>query len=288
MAAGTAIVESTIPNTAWAARPRPIPDKTQELAKYLPKDYFIHSGPADRRRVALTFDDFSGIETIDYLHRLLNIAKSHNFHITAFPIGEEQLFSYEEKPDWTRSVWRRAIAESNVVGNHTYDHRLLGHLPARQIEQELRKQYRAMNTVLGFRHTEIVARPPGGDGGFQSQEPQYHNVHGVFRRLGYWLTMWTTDSNTPDNRVVTTNEDARFLHKIFHDPAEHVRNGSIILIHPTTLSIDGVHTLVHRLQAMNYELCSVPELFAPRAKWPSNVHPSQPPGQATGPSQQRP
>jgi peptidoglycan/xylan/chitin deacetylase (PgdA/CDA1 family) len=186
-------------------------------------------------------------------------------HFTFFPVGQSQLESFSARPAATRQAWKRALAEGHVVGNHTYDHKLLGTMSSAGIRNELHGQFTAMNRVLGFTHRELLMRPPGGSGGFNipALHGQFIHTLSAVKERGYYMTMWTVDSNAPDGEIVTPHEDERFLYKIFHDPVEHVRNGSIILVHPTTLSINGMSRLVTELKARQYNLVSVPELFEP-------------------------
>ena len=125
-------------------------------------------------------------------------------------------------------------------------------------------QNKWLNNVLGYEYDEHLFRPPGGDGGYPSQASFPHLLRAVAEK-GSNVTMWSIDSNAPDGEIVTTNEDARFLGKINNE----VRNGSIILIHPTTLSVNGLRTLMQHLQHEGYGMVTVPELFAPFDSWTS-------------------
>jgi peptidoglycan/xylan/chitin deacetylase (PgdA/CDA1 family) len=244
------------------------PDNAPGLEKHLPSTHFIGHGPDNLPNVAITIDDFFGTSSIDYLQQVLVLGRSHGVHFTFFPVGKAQIENYRAMPRRTRSAWRQALSDGHSIGNHTYDHSLLGTMSTKAVDQELIGQFNAMNSVLGFKHHEYLMRPPGGSGGFDNPtlHDQYVHTLNAVKDVGYYMTMWTVDSNAPNGQIVTPNEDQRFLNKIFNDPYEHVRDGSIILVHPTTLSINGVNLLIDGLRKRGYRMLSVPELFTPPKK----------------------
>lgn len=256
-----------------ATEPRP---PAEYFKHHLPRDHFIRSGPEHRRRVAVTVDDFSQSYAPDYLAGLLQIGRETDTHFTLFPIGNSLAWQY----DRSRHLWRQAVAQGHVIGNHTWDHDTnLAAGSRAHIESELVRQQQMVNKILGRRYDQYLMRPPGGSGGFPNGNPssrneqQHRQEMAVVRDLGYWMTMWTTDSNDAHGRMITpgdtpAQQDARFLHKIFHgvngNTFERVANGSIILVHPNTLSLNGMRQLIAGLRQREYQCVTVPELFAPR------------------------
>jgi peptidoglycan/xylan/chitin deacetylase (PgdA/CDA1 family) len=215
-------------------------------------------------------DDFFGINGADYIEGLVAIGRQTGVKFTAFPTGASLDLHYKKG----RAVdWQQAAADGHVIGNHTYDHVDLSTLNPRQMRTQLLRTRDALDQVMGQPYPPVLMRPPFGGGGFPDAAGTTPTPNGrahdkvmeVVRGLGYFMTMWTTDSNVTIKgqvKVVTPDEDNRFIKKIMKDPYEHVRNGSIILIHPTTLSLNGVEKLINKLQAKNYDLVTIPGLFA--------------------------
>lgn len=239
-------------------------DMDPVLLSHLPASHFIQHGPAHRRNVALTIDDWWAGASFDYLPEVLDLAKEYDARLTLFPVGS----ALRDAPNYgsrraLRRNWRRAPAEGHVIGNHTYTHQPLSGMSDSKIRWELAVQHNWVNTVLGYRYKEHLMRPPGGDGGFPSQGNLFTHTLDAVVNDGYYMTMWSIDSNAPNGAVVTPNEDARFLDKIYSE----VHNGSVILIHPTTLSVNGLHTLMHHLKREGYGMVSVPQLFGPKHEY---------------------
>jgi peptidoglycan/xylan/chitin deacetylase (PgdA/CDA1 family) len=250
--------------SASAAVAVPSSDVTSQLLQRLPVDHLIVHGPAHRPNVAITIDDWwFTSDCLQYLETTLNLGKTHNAQFTFFPVGAALRDAWEGRPTEARRLWRRAAAEGHVIGNHTQTHDPLSTMSTSRIDWELREQHRWVERVLGARYEQHLMRPPGGDGGFSSQGKLFDHTLGAVRDLGYYLTMWSIDSNASDGSIVTADEDSRFLAKIL----SQVDNGSIILVHPTTLSAQGLVTLVGELRRRQFHLVTVPDLFAPAEYW---------------------
>lgn len=266
----------TVKTEVVPAGPAPAPRPPAAYYKHhLPRDHFIRSGPEHRRRVAITVDDFSQDYAPQYLAGLLQLGRQTNTHFTLFPIGNCLAWQYHD----SRHIWRQAVELGHVIGNHTWDHDTSLAAGSRaHIESELVGQQKMVNRILGRRYEQFLMRPPGGSGGFPNGNPssfnerQHHYELSVVRDMGYWMTMWSTDSNDHRGRMITpgatrVQEDARFLDKIFNgvdgNDFEQVRNGSIILVHPNTLSLNGMRQLIDGLHQRAYDCVTVPELFVP-------------------------
>lgn len=232
-----------------------------KIRKYLPSDRFIQHGPTERSRVAITFDDFFGSSGADYLEGLLDIAQQKKLRFTLFPTG----YALDTHRKLGRSdVWKQAVRDGHVIGNHTYDHLPLSAMSTPKILDQLRRQEDALDKVLGAdAYRQFLMRPPGGNGGFPSHVEQFAHTRSAIADAGYYMTMWTTDSNNPNTGQVVTG-DKYFINKIFTYPPEKVRNGSIILIHPTTLTLSGVNKLLQGLSDKQYTPTTVPDMFMPK------------------------
>jgi peptidoglycan/xylan/chitin deacetylase (PgdA/CDA1 family) len=265
-AAGATPLLAGLPDAAAAPSAPSVPsvDISKKLLHRLPGDHFIAHGPGTRRNVAITIDDWWWTDdTLRYLDDTLNIARSFGAGLTFFPVGGALRAALGAQPKATKRLWRRAVEAGHVIGNHTQTHEPMSTMSAQAITWNLKEQHRWVEKVLGTTYHEHLMRPPGGDGGFPSQGRLFDHTLGVVRDLDYYLTMWSIDSNAPDGSIVTANEDARFLTKIF----DAVRPGSIVLVHPTTLSTTGLETLVRELNRRDYDLVTVPDLYARDDTW---------------------
>ena len=249
---------------ASAAESVPAGDIGPRLLRRMPADHFIVHGSSRRPNVAITIDDWwFTTDCLQYLETTLDIGRARDATFTFFPVGSALRDAWNGQPVDARRLWRRAAAEGHVIGNHTQTHDPLSAMSTSRIHWELREQHRWVEKVLGRPYEQHLMRPPGGDGGFTSQGKLFDHTLSAVRDLGYYLTMWSIDSNAPDGSIVTANEDSRFLAKIFGE----VDNGSIILVHPTTLSTAGLDVLVRGLRRRGYYLVTVPELWETREYW---------------------
>lgn len=263
---------STHPPTPTTSSTTATPRDTQNFAprkmqKILPKDRFIARGPSSRANVSITVDDFFGKDGADYLDGLLDIGKRYKVPFTMFPTGgaldTHNRLGYSD-------LWRRTADAGHAIGNHTYHHyigpdfpyKTFAGLQPQEMHNELELTRLAFYRVLGSsRYDMYLMRPPGGSGGYPSKRQEHAYALGQVAQEGYYMTMWTTDSNDPRGRIVTPDQDNRFLKKIFTDKNEGVRNGSIILLHPTTLSLNGVEKLIQGLREREFTCRTVPGLF---------------------------
>ena len=101
----------------------------------------------DQRIVALTYDDGPNPP---YTERLLNVLAKHNVKATFFMIGNR----IETHPETVN----RVIAEGHQIGNHTYNHPLLGFLPPFYVRREIERTdvLLRQQSIIG----EIVFRAP--------------------------------------------------------------------------------------------------------------------------------
>jgi peptidoglycan/xylan/chitin deacetylase (PgdA/CDA1 family) len=238
----------------------------KNIRRYLPADRFIQRGPTGAPNVSITIDDFFGRDGADYLGGLLDVGKYFNVPFTLFPTG--YALDTHDRLGY-RDLWRRAADEGHVIGNHTYHHYIRPDRPYKyfaglrpgEIHDELEFTRQSLHQVLGYDYATYLMRPPGGSGGYPSNHKDHAYALGQVAQEGYYMTMWTTDSNAPDGRIVTKNQDERFLDKVFTDKNESARNGSIILLHPTTLSINGVKKLISGLHDRGFDCRTVPGMF---------------------------
>jgi peptidoglycan/xylan/chitin deacetylase (PgdA/CDA1 family) len=211
---------------------------------------WIHNGPTDKARVAITIDDMWGTFGADNAEAAMDVAQAKNVKLTFFPTGG----AIEEHIGLGRQdTWRRAIREGHEIGNHTYTHTNLTKLTDDQIRYELQHTKDLLDQCLGpsVPYTMRLMRPPGGGGGYVTGgDPRIMNVISSF---GYSMTMWTVDANG-------VKGNAAFVNKAVANASP----GEIILIHFTEFTPDGFPNLIDRLRNdRKVQPTSVTGLFSP-------------------------
>ena len=135
-------------------------------------------GSGKAKRVALTFDDGPHPK---YTPKLLSILAQEKVKATFFVIG----FMAEKYPDLVKAEF----AAGHTIGNHTFSHVTLTHLPPLEAETE----YRACSDVilqLTGRYPEFC-RPPGGD--YNQQVVRAGRLNGMA------TVLWTDDPGDYNN-----------------------------------------------------------------------------------------
>ncbi len=203
-------------------------------------------GPADRKAIALTFDDGPSESTPE----LLDVLDEHRAKCTFFPIGR----NVERLPDIARDVARRG----HEIGNHSYTHSPY-YLRHRQfIEDEIAIAQEVIAEVCGTRPRWL--RAPYGCRWFGlKQAQQRHGLTGVMWS-GNGLD-WKRDANAVHRRLKGASRNGAIL--LLHDgrernPRPDVRN-----------TIDAVRRLLPELREQGYHLCTVSDLLC--QKQPPNA-----------------
>jgi len=162
---------------------------------------FIHNGPPDGNRVALTFDDGPTPGVTD---RILDELKQRQLHATFFMIGQR----IATAPD----LARRVLAEGHEVANHTFTHPNLTKLPDAQVEAEIEKTQEVMREALN--HRPAWFRPPYG--------ALRQDQAGMLARRGLRIVICSVDS-----RDWAQPGEAEIIRKVLAETTA----GSIILCH---------------------------------------------------------
>ena len=261
---------------------KPTPNNHPEL----PSDGLIRRGPTDQPYYGFTIDDWESyndgkikVDALEYLQNILEIAREKHAGITFFPTGlalDHFLANYGMSV--TRKVWNQVLSDGHVIGNHTDIHdtnlAALTHSLS-YIRNQFSRQQDKLNAVLGWKYDEFLVRPPGGSGGFRTDDPntlenrRYLHLQAALNGLSKWITMWTTDSNDSEGRIITpgatmAQQNSRFLRIMSGPGYEQVGNGSIVLDHPQTLSPVGVSTMFDMFADQGLKSRTVPGLFAAR------------------------
>jgi peptidoglycan/xylan/chitin deacetylase (PgdA/CDA1 family) len=200
---------------------------------------FIWKGPADRRAVALTFDDGPSEST----PLLLEILARHDARATFFLCGK----NVRRLPEIARQVQRAG----HQIGNHGENHPYYYFKSAAFIRDDVSQAQEAIVQATGV--VPQLFRPPYG--------VRWFGLRGAQRRLGLIGVQWTTiglDWKNPPEAIVE-----RVL--------ENLRNGGIICLHDgrtTSLNpdirstLEAVSILLPQLKARGFDLLTVSELVA--------------------------
>ncbi|MBS1717733.1 MAG: polysaccharide deacetylase family protein [Armatimonadetes bacterium] len=181
------------------------PEELQAQAKrdarrgnYLP---VLIRGDHSKKWLALTFDD--GPHPI-YTLKLLDILKREKIPATFFVVG----FMAEQYPQLIAAE----AAGGHLIGNHTFSHVMLTHLPPREVQTEYRACNDLIEKLIGKR--PAFCRPPGGD--------YDRDVILGAEANGLTTVLWTDDPG--DYAQPGT-------HVIEQDTLKNLSNGGIILLH---------------------------------------------------------
>lgn len=198
----------------------------------VPRGRILRRGPAEARRVALTFDDGPDELTPAYLDMLDRLGVSATF----FVMGDRSA----DAPHRLRDYQRRG----HQIAGHGWDHRAFPTLSP----GELRWHLRRTEDVLGPRPTERPwVRPPYGA----------LSVRSLAQVLaeGFTVAMWSFESG--DHEVATADELVARV-----TPAA-VQPGDVILLHEGhQTTIDALPRIVGNLHAAGYECVTMHDLFA--------------------------
>jgi peptidoglycan/xylan/chitin deacetylase (PgdA/CDA1 family) len=200
-------------------------------AHLLPEGVMFLSGPATRRRVALTFDDGPDELTPRYLEALRRAGARATF----FVIGR----ACAEHPGQVDEMARAG----HEVASHGFTHTEFPKLDERALKDELDRTAALLPPSHRLRP---MVRPPRG---VVTPRSLLACV-----RAGYTSAMWSLD--TLDWSAPSADEVVRRV------PAERVKPGEIILLHegrPRTL--EALPRILENLQGAGFELVTLSELL---------------------------
>jgi len=200
--------------------------------KIAPVD-FIKSGPGEGNRIALTFDDGPTPGVTDLI---LDQLKERKIHATFFMIGER----IAAAPD----LARRVLAEGHEIGNHTFTHPKLDHLPDPQVDAEIQKTQDLIGELLDYR--PVWFRPPCG--AFRRDQA------GIPGGKGLGIMFWSVDPGDWAQPGET---------KIVRTILAETKPGSIILCHDMhRQTADCVGPILDGLLKRDLSFVTVSTLFS--------------------------
>jgi len=197
------------------------------------------NGPANQRRVALTFDD--GPDTT-YTPAILDLLAKYGVKATFFLRGDRI-----PGREW---VVQRIINEGHVIGNHTQTHANLRKLSVARIQEEVLRTEELIAAQTGLR--PLLVRPPYGE----MSESGLDWLAGA----GYVMTNWSVDSG--DWRAENADQ-------ILINTLPDLNPGSVILLHcaggtgqDLTPTVKATEDLLYTLWGLGYEIVTLPELLS--------------------------
>lgn len=171
----------------------------------------------------------------EYLPEIIRILNYYNIKLTFFLEGR-----------WVSKFPQEAANirnEGHEIGNHAYSHPDMRSLSDDQIQLELRKTNEIIKNVLNIR--PLFFTPPYG---YVNQ-----TVIDAAAHEGMLTVLWSLD--TLDWKITDYNE---VLNRII----PKLKNGSIILMHPTESSVKALPHILERAINDSYKVVTVSELIA--------------------------
>ncbi len=185
--------------------------------------------PAERKRVALTFDD--GPHPV-YTEELLDGLKERGAKATFFVIGRNI--------PGNEDLIRRMDEEGHLIGNHTYDHVKISDMCKADACEQIEKTSALVRELTG-KDTEFV-RPPFGEWN-KELECSFVMIP----------VLWDVDP-----KDWTTNSVSDVVRRVLED----TKNGDIILLHDYyRSSVQAALQIVDSFQKQGYEFVTVDKLI---------------------------
>ena len=190
-------------------------------------------GPADGRRVALTFDDGPAPP---FTEQILDILSTHQVQATFFLCGQ----NVERFPETVRRIQE----EGHTIGNHTYSHPYLYFLSRARIADEIDRTQGAIRKITGL--DPLLFRPPYGG--------RWFGLYPLLRQRGMRLVQWSDAADEPKNDAAA----------IVDATLQRLGSGSVICLH------DGQQTCGFPLENLLRRVRGQTGLQL--AQWPRQAH----------------
>lgn len=183
--------------------------------------------------IAFTFDDGPG----EYTDKLLNALDKYHGKATFFVLGT-RVNTYKKE-------LKHAYDLGMEIGSHTWAHKNLKLLQAREVKSEIDKTRTAIKKIIGTEPT--VLRPPYGN---------YNKI--VSKYAGVPMIYWSVD--TQDWKYRNVKYVSKYIIK-------HAKDGEIVLLHDIhSTSVNGIIKALPSLRKKGYELVTVSELYEIKGK----------------------
>ncbi|MEU0690141.1 polysaccharide deacetylase family protein [Streptomyces uncialis] len=204
-------------------------------------------GSVDCRKdkcIALTFD--AGPHG-KHTPRLLDILKKEKVPATFFLLGKKHIDTHPE-------LVRRIDAEGHEIASHTWTHRRLTELDAKEVRWELEHTNKELKKLTG--RTPTLMRPPQG----RTDE----EVNKISKDLGLSEILWTVTA-----KDYKTTDSALIKRRVLEQSG---RDGIILLHDIYDGTVPAVPGIIEELKSRGYTFVTVPQLFAPGVPEPGKVY----------------
>jgi peptidoglycan-N-acetylglucosamine deacetylase len=192
----------------------------------------IYRGNPEKPMVTLLINVAWGNE---FIPQILKTLDEHKVKATFFFDGSW----VKKNPDLAKQIYNK----NHEIGNHAYSHPDLKHKSPKETEIELKKTNDVIEETLGVK--PIWFAPPSGS--FKQETIT------VARDLGMLTILWTAD--TVDWRNPSTAEMVKRV-------TSQVENGTMILMHPTRPTAEGLDSMIRDIQEQGYVIGTVSEMMS--------------------------
>lgn len=191
----------------------------------------IRHGDETKPVIALACNVFWGEE---YLPQMLATLAKEDVKITFF-IGGTWAKDYP-------SLLQEIVAGGHELGNHTYSHPHPTQITTQKNQEQIQRAEDVIAEIVGVR-TKLYAPPYG--------ECDERVIH-IASEMGYRTILWSVD--TIDWQKPSPETIKQRVHR-------KVKNGSIILIHPTSSTAEALPSLLRELKEKGYTITGVGNLI---------------------------
>ncbi|MFS0574633.1 polysaccharide deacetylase family protein [Sporosarcina sp. 179-K 3D1 HS] len=192
----------------------------------------IYRGNPEKPMVSLLINVAWGNE---FIEPILHTLQQHKVKASFFLDG-----SWTKKnPDMARLIQ----FHGHEIGSHAYSHPDLAKSSEAKTRDELQKTNDVIEEVLGLTPTWFA--PPSGSFNQRTIE--------IARELGMYTILWTVD--TVDWRKPDTTE-------MVNRVVSKVEKGSMILMHPTQPTAEGLERMIEEIKGKGYVVGTVSELMS--------------------------
>ena len=192
----------------------------------------IYRGNPEKPMVTLLINVAWGNE---FIPQILKTLDEHEVKATFFFDGSW----VKKNPDLAKKIYNN----NHEIGNHAYSHPDLKHKSPQETEIELKKTNDVIEETLGIK--PIWFAPPSGS--FNQETIT------VARNLDMLTILWTVD--TVDWRNPSTSE-------MVNRVTSKVENGTMILMHPTRPTAEGLDSMIRDIKEKGYVLGTVSDLMS--------------------------
>lgn len=203
------------------------------------KSNFILSGPADRREIALTFDD--GPDQV-FTPQVLDALKKENVKATFFIVGNRA----EQYPE----IVKRMRDEGHAIGNHSYNHANFEKLSDQPFRDQITQTDEIIQRQLGYR--PVIVRPPYGN---------------ITEKQILWMV-------SQGKKIINWNVDSLdwkglTAEQVSTNVLADIKPGSIILQHSAggegedlTGTVQALPKIIQKLRGDGVKFVTIPELLS--------------------------